>query len=112
VELHFWDIAEGKVLCTFSDGMEDLGWWLMEWWVSGGFLWWAFIWMQTLAGSSRWHHQGCLRPLNMVGTKCLDHLAKGYLILNTRKYAKVGKRTLDDNDYEGVNNPVDNSKCT
>jgi hypothetical protein len=112
VELHFRDIAEGTVLCTFSDGMVDLGWWLMERWVSGGFLWWAFIRMQTLAGSSRWHHQGCFRPLNMVGTKCLDHLAKGYLILNTRKYAKVGKRTLDDNDYEGVNSPVDNSKCT
>jgi hypothetical protein len=25
VEFHFRDIAEGKVLCTFGDGREDLG---------------------------------------------------------------------------------------
>jgi hypothetical protein len=43
VELHFRDITEDKVLCTFDDGREDLGWWLVERWVSGGFLWWAFV---------------------------------------------------------------------
>jgi hypothetical protein len=34
VELHFRDIAERKVLYTFGDGREDLGWWLVEqWWI-------------------------------------------------------------------------------
>jgi hypothetical protein len=35
VELHFRDIAKGKMLYTFSNGREDLGWWLVEQWVSG-----------------------------------------------------------------------------
>jgi hypothetical protein len=38
VELHFRDIAEGKVFCAFGGGREDLGWWLVEQWVSGGLL--------------------------------------------------------------------------
>jgi hypothetical protein len=52
VELHFRDIAEGWVLCTFGDGREGLDWWLVEGWMSDRFLQWAFVWMQTLAGSS------------------------------------------------------------
>jgi hypothetical protein len=47
-----------------------------------------------------------------VDVKCWDRIAEGYSILNMGKDAKVGQRTLDDKDHEGVNNAVDKSKCT
>jgi hypothetical protein len=30
----------------------------------------VFVWIETLAGSSRWHHEGCLQDYNTVGAKC------------------------------------------
>jgi hypothetical protein len=43
--------------------------------------------------------------------KCWDWIVEGYSIPNTGKNVKVGRRTLDDKDYEGVSNAVDSSKC-
>jgi hypothetical protein len=40
-----------------------------------------------------------------------DWIAEGYSIPNTGENAKVGQRTMDDKDYEGVNSAVDNGKC-
>jgi hypothetical protein len=43
---------------------------------------------------------------------CWDRIAEGYSIPNMGENVKVGQRTLDDKDYEGVNSVVDSSKCT
>jgi hypothetical protein len=47
-----------------------------------------------------------------VGPKCWDWIAEGYSILNMGKNVKVGQRMPDDEDYEGVNDAVESSKCT
>jgi hypothetical protein len=31
LRLSFWNVAEGWVLCSFSDGGEGLSGWLLEW---------------------------------------------------------------------------------
>jgi hypothetical protein len=106
VEFHFRDFAEGKMLCTFSDGRDDLGWWLVVRWVSGGFLRWAFcldanvgwFFSVTLSGFSLGSEQG---ERQMLGSD-----SQGLLDAKYRENAKVGQRTLDDMDYKGVNSEV------
>jgi hypothetical protein len=55
-----WDGVEGWVLCPLSDGEESLGGWFMGLVLIGG-LGGAFVWVETLASSSWWHHQGCFQ---------------------------------------------------
>jgi hypothetical protein len=83
------------VLYALSDGREGLSGWVVGLVFIGG-LCGAFVWVEMLAGSSRWHRQGCLWAWNTVGTKCWDQIAEGYSILNTGKcegeLAKDGER--------------------
>jgi hypothetical protein len=59
------------VFCSFGDGGESLSRWLVERdLVLVGGLGQVFVWIETLAGSSRWHHEGCLQDYNTVGAKC------------------------------------------
>jgi hypothetical protein len=71
-----------------------------------GGLGYAFVWVESLAESYRWHHQGCLRAYNMVGVKCWDQIANGYSILNTERNVKVGYCALENDGCEGVNNTM------
>jgi hypothetical protein len=50
-----------------------LGGWVVKGWMAlcrGLGL--SFVWMETLADSSRWHYLGCLRASNMMSAKCWD----------------------------------------
>jgi hypothetical protein len=53
-----------------------------------------------------------LTQLKNAPTVCWDQIDDGYSIPNMGRNAKVDQHVLDDMDYEGVNNMVDNSKCT
>jgi hypothetical protein len=57
--LGLWDGVKCWVLCALGDGGEGLSEWGMGLVLIrclGG----AIVWMEMLAKSSRWHHQGCL----------------------------------------------------
>jgi hypothetical protein len=49
LQLNFWDLVEGWMLCSFGDGGEGLSGWLLEW----GWFWLEF-WGKPSSGCRRW----------------------------------------------------------
>jgi predicted Fe-Mo cluster-binding NifX family protein len=55
----------------------------------------------VLALSSWWHNRGCLQAYPMVGAKCWNQIAEGYLIPNTGEKNKGELHTQGNNVYKG-----------
>jgi hypothetical protein len=58
--LDLWGAVEGQVLYTLNDGGEGMSGWVVGMVFIGG-LCGAFVWVETLVGSSWGHRQGCLQ---------------------------------------------------